>query len=309
MIGASVDLQKLEIFSCIYEHGNLSKAAFALNTAPSVLSRQLAAFEKEVGGRLFYRTGRGMVLTELGCRIQQRVDLILDQHRQLLLEIQAQKGVISGNVRLGIVPSLARAIAAPLFRSIFEGFPLVSLQILEGATGQLDSWRSKDLVDITVLFRKGGDQLKSEDFLGEVDAYLVGPHGDTATNKSTVKFCELSSLPLVLAPLPNALRANIEEVANNLGLDLLIALETNSIGVQAELAANGGVHTIMAGNALISHNSLELQASRIVEPGITRAVALSISTDRPVSEATRLVARLIRQHIENSLKNLNNLKK
>lgn len=297
-----MDLQKLELFASICEHGNLSKAALALDTVPSVLSRQLAAFEKESGGKLFHRTGRGMTLTQLGHRILPRVELILDQHRQLLQDIRSQEGVISGDVRLGIVPSLAQPIASTLFRSILENYPQINLQILEGATSQLDSWRSDDLVDITVLFRRGSGELQNEDSLGEVDTYLVGPSGDAITRDETVGFCELAGLPLVLAPLPNGLRADVEAAASRLGISLRIVLETNSLGVQAELATNGGAYTIVAGHALVKQMRAGIQASRIVAPGIVRTVALCLASHRPATEATRVVARLARLHLENSLR-------
>ena len=78
-----MDFQQLETFACIHEHGNLSKAALALAAPPSVLSRQLAAFEKECGGKLFHRTGRGMLLTELGERVLPRVQSMLAEHQGL----------------------------------------------------------------------------------------------------------------------------------------------------------------------------------------------------------------------------------
>lgn len=297
-----MDLQKLELFAGICQHGNLSKAALALDTVPSVLSRQLAAFEKESGGKLFHRTGRGMTLTQLGHRILPRVELILDQHRQLLQDIRSQDGIISGDVRMGIVPSLAQPIASLLLRSLVENYPQINLQILEGATGQLDSWRSDDLIDITVLFRRGSGELRNEDSLGEIDTYLVGPPGDSVTRNSTVEFSELAGLPLVLAPPPNGLRTDIEDTANRLGVDLRVVLETNSLGVQAELATNGGAYTVMAGNALAAQMRAGVQASRIVAPGIVRTVALGVASHRPATEATRVVARLTRLHLESSLR-------
>lgn len=292
-----MDFQQLETFACIHEHGNLSKAALALGAPPSVLSRQLAAFEKACGGKLFHRTGRGMLLSELGERVLPRVQSMLAEHQGLLQETRSQAGQISGVVRVGIVPSLAQAVATALFRDLQQQHPHVRLQVLEGATGQLDAWRSNDLVDMTVLFRAGSSELRNEDSLGDVETYLVGPRGDALTATPVVSLAQLARLPLVLAPMPNGLRADVEEAARKLGVALSIVLETNSLAVQTELAANGGAYTIMAGHALARQMRDGLQASRIVEPGIVRTIALGIASHRPASAATRLVARLTRQHV------------
>ena len=135
------------------------------------------------------------------------------EFRTFQAEIKSQQGVISGDVRIGLVPSLAQAVSASLFRTTQELYPAVRLILMEGVTAQLDAWRSNDEVDITILFRAGQSELRGEDSLGSVDTYLVGARGDNLTAGAAVRFSELSGLPLVLAPAPNALRADVERQA------------------------------------------------------------------------------------------------
>ncbi|MDO9218780.1 MAG: LysR family transcriptional regulator, partial [Lacisediminimonas sp.] len=61
-----MDLKQLAFFVLAAELGSLSRAAAALGIAQSAMSRNVSALESELSGRLFYRTGRGMSLTELG---------------------------------------------------------------------------------------------------------------------------------------------------------------------------------------------------------------------------------------------------
>ncbi|RYY95421.1 MAG: LysR family transcriptional regulator, partial [Comamonadaceae bacterium] len=199
----AVDLQKLEIFVCVSQLGSLSKAAVALDALPSIVSRQIAALERACGGKLFHRTGRGMTLTELGQRVLPRAQSTLAEFGNLQAEIRAQHGVVSGDVRIGLVPSLAQAVSATLFRTVRQQYPGVRLIIMEGVSAQLDSWRSNDEVDITILFRAGQSELRNEDNLGSVDTYLVSARGDPLTAGAAVRFSELSGLPLVLASPPN----------------------------------------------------------------------------------------------------------
>lgn len=292
-----MDLQKLEIFVCVSELGNLSKAAVALDSLPSIISRHVAALEQSCGGKLFHRTGRGMTLTDLGARLLPRAKATVSEFRTFQAEINSQKGVISGDVRIGLVPSLAQAVSASLFRITQELYPAVRLILMEGATAQLDAWRSNGEVDITILFRTGQSELRGEDSLGRVDTYLIGASGDTLTSGTAVRFSELSGLPLVLAPAPNALRADVERQAQRSGLQLSIVVETNSLAIQTELAARGGAYTIMAGHAASQRLGTGLQAARIVDPTIVRNIAMGIASHRPASEAVRHIARLARMHI------------
>lgn len=299
-----MDLQKLEIFVCVSELGNLSKAAVALDTLPSIVSRHLAALEQSCGGKLFHRTGRGMTLTDLGARLLPRAQATVAEFRRFQSEIKSQQGVISGDVRIGLVPSLAQAVSATLFRTAQELYPAVKLILMEGVTAQLDAWRSNDEVDITILFRAGQSELRGEDSLGSVDTYLVGARGDSLTAASAVRFSELSGLPLVLAPSPNALRADVERQAQRSGFQLNIVVETNSLAIQTELAARGGAYTIMAGHAASQRLSAGLQAARIVDPPIVRTIAMGVASHRPASDAVRHIARLARLLVMEAFKTM-----
>lgn len=300
----AVDLQKLEIFVCVGQLGNLSKAAVALDTLPSIVSRQIAELERSCAGKLFHRTGRGMTLTDLGERLLPRAQATLAEFHMLQAEIKSRQGVIGGDVRIGLVPSLAQAVAATLFRTTQQLYPAVRLIVMEGVSAQLDTWRSNDEVDITILFRAGQSELRNEDSLGRVDTYLVGARGDALTAGAAVRFSELAGLPLVLASAPNGLRADVERQAQRMGIPLSIVLETNSLAVQTELAARGGAYTIMAGHAASQRLSVGLQASRIVDPSIVRTIAMGIASHRPASEATRHIARHARVHVMDAFKTI-----
>lgn len=297
-------MQRLEIFALVSELGNLSNAAIALHAPPSVVSRQISALEREWGGKLFHRTGRGMVLTELGAGLLPRALAILHEYRGLQEQVRSREGIISGEVRIGLSPSLAQAVATALFRDVQLHHPGIKLSFLEGVSAQLDSWRMNDEVDITVLFRAGFSELHNEDSLGDIETFLVGALGDPLTSEPVVPFRDLEGLPLVLASMPNGLRADVEREAVKLGFQLNVVLSTNSLSVQTELAARGGAYTIMAGHAATQRAGAGLQASRIVEPTILRTIALSVASHRPASEATRLIARLTRKHLDIAFKTI-----
>ena len=68
-----MDYAAWKLFVDAVEYGSLSKVALAYGTSQPHVSRQIGELEQECGGRLFERTGRGVVLTELGQRIAPKV--------------------------------------------------------------------------------------------------------------------------------------------------------------------------------------------------------------------------------------------
>ncbi|MGB8892718.1 MAG: LysR family transcriptional regulator, partial [Pseudolabrys sp.] len=68
-----MDYGAWKLFIDAAELGSLSKVALAYGTSQPHISRQISELEQECGGRLFQRTGRGVVLTELGQRVAPKV--------------------------------------------------------------------------------------------------------------------------------------------------------------------------------------------------------------------------------------------
>ncbi|MFE1768743.1 LysR family transcriptional regulator [Streptomyces angustmyceticus] len=76
-----LDLRKLRYFVAVAEHRQFGRAAQALFIAQPVLSRQIRAFEQELGCRLFTRTTRSVELTPAGRQLYdeaQRITTVVD---------------------------------------------------------------------------------------------------------------------------------------------------------------------------------------------------------------------------------------
>ena len=84
-----MNLAAVKLFLEVAEAGSLNKVAARRQTAQSHISRQMTEFESGFGGPLFRRTGRGVVLTELGERVAARLGPWLQETEALALELAA----------------------------------------------------------------------------------------------------------------------------------------------------------------------------------------------------------------------------
>jgi LysR family transcriptional regulator, nitrogen assimilation regulatory protein len=293
-----MDLAKLEMFVRVAELGSLSRAALHYDLGPSALSRQLAALEAECHGRLLHRTGRGVRLTDLGERILPRARVLIAEAAALSAEIGEVAGICRGTVHVACLP----VIAAPLITRVVllarERYPEVIIHASDGLRGQIEQSLADGTVDLAFVIRISGDK-SAERPLAVSPLCLVGPPGDRLTQRASMDFKALDGVPILLPTATEPFRISLGDVARQLGVNLNVVAEIDSVHLMKDMAAVG------VGYALLSMLSISgelksgrLSATPIVNPEIKRSIYLVASTRKVSSLAVREVSRLIRQVAE-----------
>jgi LysR family transcriptional regulator, nitrogen assimilation regulatory protein len=297
------DLERLSRFLAVAEHGSFSKAALALGSTQSALSLQIAALEKDCAARLFVRTGRGVVLTELGKRLALGARELLRNAQTLTEAVHAVAGVPVGDVSLGVLPSLADSLVPQLLRELLRDYPLIRLRIFEGSNGQIDEWLTEGKLDVAVLYRYDQKLAGSEESLGLIDSWLVGRASDALVKNKTLAFKSLHNLPLILPSMPNGLRAILQQHAQSQGISLQVIVEVDSIPTQKRLVADGFGYGVLAKHAVAGELADgSLRAAKLMQPPLSRVVTLASSPRHAPSLAGQTLIRLIRQIVKNHMK-------
>jgi DNA-binding transcriptional LysR family regulator len=285
--------RRWSLFVKVTELGSLSHAAAVLNTTQSIVSRQIGALERDCGTRLFRRTGRGVVLTEVGQQIFPRIKGLVAQAERLADDIRTSNGEAAGEVRLGILPSTVSTLAGDLYRETIRRFPKVRLHLTEGSSVQLEDWLNQGRLDLSLLLREDDIERPSETTLTRVSLSLIGRQQDRLLERSEVEFDQLAGLPLVLPGEPHLLRARLALLAAQRNVKLNIAVEADSVGLQKAIVRAGGGYAITATPSELPTASMPLRAALIVNPKLSRRVVLSTTLLRPLTHAIRAVSETI----------------
>lgn len=102
------------------KEGGVSRAAEKLRLAQPTLSAQIRALGESLGGELFERRGRGLVLTQLGSVVYQHADEIFGIGQELL---DAVKGRSSGRLErlvVGIADALPKLVVYRMLEPAFH---------------------------------------------------------------------------------------------------------------------------------------------------------------------------------------------
>jgi LysR family nitrogen assimilation transcriptional regulator len=253
-----MDYAAWKLFADAAELGSLSKVALAYGTSQPHISRRIGDLERECGGQLFQRTGRGVVLTELGQRIAPRVRAWLVSTEQLVNDVRTSAGSL---------PSTAHPLVSTLYRQLKERYPLIELTVREGQGSQLETWLEDGSVDLAILYRTSPSPKHGDTYLVETATYLVSAVGDPLTARPTVPFSALHNLPLVLFCRPSSWRNYLEELGVERDVSLNVTLEADR----------------------------RLQSAKLVRPTVHRHIALAISRHAQLTLACRTVMQVARE--------------
>ncbi|PJJ53021.1 hydrogen peroxide-inducible genes activator [Hymenobacter chitinivorans] len=169
-----MNLQQLEYIVALDTHRQFVLAATACCVTQPTLSMQVQKLEEELGVLLFDRTSKGLQPTAAGAKVVQQARQVLREVQQLHEVVQLEKGDVVGELRLGVIPTLAPYLV-PLFLVELAGrYPGLRLHVEELQSAAIMQRLKDHTLDVGLLVTPLDDKalreipVLEEPFLGYV---------------------------------------------------------------------------------------------------------------------------------------------
>lgn len=228
-------LTQLEYLVAVDTHRHFANAAAVCFVTQPTLSMQIQKLEKELGVKLFDRSKQPVIPTEAGIEIIVQARKML-QEKKIIHELaQSKKGKLTGELRIGIIPTLAPYLL-PLFAKTFnQKYPSVKLIVHEMMTEYIVKRLREGRIDAGLLVTPLQENGIREDvlFYEELQVY-VSPQ-NTAFKKNYVLAKDIEPEKLWLLEEGHCFRSQIVNLC-----ELKKASET---GAQFEYEA-GSIETL-----------------------------------------------------------------
>ena len=237
----NVDFELYRIFYVVANHCNITKASEELNISQPAISKSIKNLEEQLGGQLFVRTKRGVILTEEGKEfynyIKQAIEYINNAENKFTDLINLETGCI----KIGISTTLTKEFLLPYLEEFHSLYPKIDIQIITSLPSDLMSKLKNGLIDIMVL------NLNDKNYDTDIDIIKCRKINDcfVVNNKyqdligKEIFLKDLNNYPLILQRKGSNTREFLDNIARKNGVILKPNIEVASYSLVVEFSKIG----------------------------------------------------------------------
>lgn len=299
-----MNIKQLKYFVGVLKDRSITKAASRLFVAQPALGLQIRKLEEELNVELFVRHSRGVDPTEAGVRLAAHAEALIRQFERARQDMLEYGGEPQGRVTVGLTSGTCSLLASKLIARCQQEYPNINLCLSDALSEQLMEWVADDRIDMTLTYNPDSTPgLITEPLACEV-LHFVQNKNNRDLSKADATLANILNTDLVLPSSPHLVREVVDDAARNLGLEVKLSSEVNSVHAIKELIRQQMVTSIMPmATVLREVQNGEFEAWPVKAPVLERTLYIAHSANQPCSKAFAGVVNLLRNSVRELAKN------
>lgn len=144
-------LTQLEYIIAVDTYRSFVVAAQQCFVTQPTLSMQVQKLEEALGVRIFDRSRQPVVPTDMGREIIAQARIVLTESQKIPELIQQRSGELHGELRVGVIPTVAPYLLPKVLKGLMVGFPKLKLKIWEYTTEEILQELKIGLIDCGII--------------------------------------------------------------------------------------------------------------------------------------------------------------
>jgi LysR family transcriptional regulator, hydrogen peroxide-inducible genes activator len=266
---------QLQYILAVEKYRNFTLAAEKCFVTQPTLSMQIQKFEKEFSIEIFDRNTHPIKPTKIGELLISHMEAVLQAENKIKLLIHEEKGNITGNFRIGVIPTILSSLV-PLFLKTFnKKYPESKLIIKELKTHEIISQLKNNSLDFGIVVTPLQDSQIIEHTLYYEPMVAYVPLNHAFSQRKSINESELDGNDILLLEDGNCFRNNVLNLCGKNQRENPISVDSGNFNTLLKLADEGFGMTILP--TLFTEELSETRKKNIIEftnPIPTREVSL-----------------------------------
>lgn len=300
-MAALPSLRQLRYLLALAEHLNFTRAAQASFVSQSTLSTGLKELELALGVQLVERDKQSVALTAVGEEVLVRARQVLTAAEDLTDFASDAARPMQGQLRLGVIPTIAPFVLPSVMPALREKFPQLRLALREDLTAHLlERLRNRQLDFALIALPYDTDGLKVVPLYKD-RFWLVGRENDPAITGRAIQLGSDWTERLLLLEEGHCLRDHALQACQATEVASADGMEATSLLTLVQMVASGMGVALLPDMAIQSGvlANLPLKSRPLAPPAPERTVALvarSTSAHMAELEAMAKVISSVHRH-------------
>lgn len=291
MIGLT--MKHIRYFEALARHGHFGRAAEDCAISQPALSMQMKELEELLGAPLIERGPRRIRLTALGERFAARAAEILRAVDELGELARASRGLLSGALRLGVIPTAAPYLLPQVAALLAAEAPELDLRPREAVTGRLLEDLRDGRLDAAIMALPSSEPSLAEYPLLEEEFVLVRPAADAG--KPIPDPQGLREMRLLLLEEGHCFRDQALSFCAMSDAPPRDLMEGSSLSTLVQMVGAGlGVTLIPQMAAPLESRNAEVDVTRLPAPQPRRRIGMVWRRSSPLAPQLERIAEMIR---------------
>lgn len=276
-----ITLTQLEYIVAVDTFRHFGRAAEHCFITQPTLSMQIKKLEEDLEVIIFDRSKQPMIPTDIGRRIIDQARIALQESGRINNIIKEHKNLISGELKIGIIPTLAPYLL-PLFIGNYKRkYPNINIRIDELTTANIIDHLNRDLIDVGILVTPLKEDRINEKplFYEEMLLYLNDNH--PLASQTNIKLKDIATPELWLLSDGHCFRDQVINLCSFKGAEnsaLPFHFEAGSLETIMNIVDKEGGLTIIPELATINMSELRFEHVRtFIDTNPLREVSLVYS--------------------------------
>ena len=291
-----ITLRQLRYLAALARHRHFGRAAEDCAISQPALSMQVRELEREIGVDLVERRPNEIALTDTGLEVAERAEQILAATRDLI-DFARHRDVLSGSLKLGIIPTLAPYVLPRVLPRLQTKYPRLQLELRETQTKMLLQELARGELDCIMLALPAEDTDVETLKLFDDPFLLAVPAADEFPLRGRIGIADVDQHRLILLEEGHCLRDQaLAFCATRRGDAPTARLGATSLATVIQMVANGyGITLVPEVAADAEAHDERVKLLRFAEPQPGRTIGFAWRRTSPRRKDFEALAEIVTQ--------------